>query len=338
MTREEFINDDSTDPCGGSGNVSSRLDGVTCVGGHVVGLLLHYLGGAHLDSVPASAVAFKLLQYFMYSDAFGSTGTSPVVRFDPAIGNWTQMKSFVYCGQKAHAGQKLALPSSMGLWQNLSTIAIHGMGISLEDAVNLTRRWSAMFTTRAGLKAAVNEWMANPMQVAQTHGDINTWFVSAVTDMEGMFRGAAAFNGDIGAWDVSAVTDMSSMFSEAAAFNGDIGAWDVSAVTTMRNMFNGAAAFSGDIGAWVVSAVTDMTGMFFGAMAFNGDIGAWDVSAVTHMWGMFNGAAAFNRDLSAWDTAALSCGLRWMQRSPNMPSSGLRQRSVHPSLHPERRV
>ena len=33
-----------------------------------------------------------------------------------------------------------------------------------------------------------------------------------VTDMNGMFYGAAAFNGDLSGWDVRNVTDMRSMF------------------------------------------------------------------------------------------------------------------------------
>lgn len=44
------------------------------------------------------------------------------------------------------------------------------------------------------------------------YGDISTWDVSSVTDMNHMFRGARSFDQDIGAWDVSNVEDMSAMF------------------------------------------------------------------------------------------------------------------------------
>jgi hypothetical protein len=133
MARAEFISDvsNTADPCGGDGNVSSRLDGVTCIGGHIVGLYLHFFGGAHLHSVPASAGAFKHLKSFFYSDFIGSTGASAVVRFDAAIGNnWGQLKSFIYCGQNSIPNQELALPSSMGLWRNMTMIQIHSMDIS----------------------------------------------------------------------------------------------------------------------------------------------------------------------------------------------------------------
>ena len=40
-----------------------------------------------------------------------------------------------------------------------------------------------------------------------------------VTNMGGMFMGAAAFNGDLSGWDVRNVTDMGSMFLNTPALN-----------------------------------------------------------------------------------------------------------------------
>ena len=54
-----------------------------------------------------------------------------------------------------------------------------------------------------------------------------------VTNMSGMFQGAAAFNGDLSGWDVRNVTNMRDMFEDAAAFNGDLSGWDVRNVTNM---------------------------------------------------------------------------------------------------------
>jgi surface protein len=56
--------------------------------------------------------------------------------------------------------------------------------------------------------------------------------------MSDAFYNTTDFNGDIGSWDVSSVTDMDSMFGEASAFNQDIGSWDVSSVTSMEGMFS----------------------------------------------------------------------------------------------------
>ena len=52
------------------------------------------------------------------------------------------------------------------------------------------------------------------------HGPIGSWDISAITDMESLFKGPAAeeFDGDISEWDVSSVTKMSKMFKGASSF------------------------------------------------------------------------------------------------------------------------
>ena len=62
-----------------------------------------------------------------------------------------------------------------------------------------------------------------------------------------LLKAKIAFNGDISSWDVSNVTDMNAMFYSASAFNQDISSWDVSNVTTMEYMFVSASAFNQDI-------------------------------------------------------------------------------------------
>ena len=71
-------------------------------------------------------------------------------------------------------------------------------------------------------------------------GDIDT---SKITDMRDLFKGDDYFNlysrdfSGIESWNVSNVTDMSGMFSESS-FNQDISSWDVSNVTDMSHMFS----------------------------------------------------------------------------------------------------
>ena len=155
--------------------------------------------------------------------------------------------------------------------------------------------------------------------------DINSWDVSNVTNMNGMFKGApfniTNFNQDISAWDVSNVTDMSEMFGYSG-INQDIGIgnWDVSSVTDMRDMF-ATSNFNQDIGNWDVSSVTNMNRMFRSSSLFNQDIGNWDVSNVTDMNWMFYEAFDFNQPIGNWDVSSvIDMDLMfWLAMSFNQP-------------------
>ena len=139
---------------------------------------------------------------------------------------------------------------------------------------------------------------------------ISSWDVSSVTNMNGMFNQATAFNQDISGWDVSNVTDMGSMFGNATAFNQDISGWKTSVVTNMGGMFIDAISFNQDISGWDTSAVTDMQSMFAGTSAFNQPLNSWDVSNVIDMGGMFgvtkDNVSIFNQPLNLWDTSAVT--------------------------------
>ncbi|MBO6235907.1 MAG: DUF285 domain-containing protein, partial [Schwartzia sp.] len=122
--------------------------------------------------------------------------------------------------------------------------------------------------------------------------------IGDITDLQHVFAYSERkdFSG-IETWDVSRVENMEGLFYHAEYFNGDISGWDVSHVKTMKNMFCFARALTGDISSWNVSAVEDMSGMFWYADSFNGDIGDWNVNEVRNMRNMFRDAWAFNRDL-----------------------------------------
>ena len=92
------------------------------------------------------------------------------------------------------------------------------------------------------------------------NSSFNSWDMSNVTNMSGMFLGANSFNQEIGSWDVSNVTNMAGMFFSTNSFNQDIGLWNVSNVTLMNNMFGNAFAFNQNIGSWNVSNVSNFTG------------------------------------------------------------------------------
>ncbi|MBU2902895.1 BspA family leucine-rich repeat surface protein [Maribacter dokdonensis] len=67
----------------------------------------------------------------------------------------------------------------------------------------------------------------------------NEWDVSALNNMESMFKGTTAFNQFLSKWDTSSVNNMNEMFFESG-FAKSLGKWDIGQVTSMTQMFTGA--------------------------------------------------------------------------------------------------
>ena len=161
-----------------------------------------------------------------------------------------------------------------------------------------------IFSNRADLDTAINEWISDEVSAKATYGDINTWNVSQITDFSELFYNKINFNSDISSWDVSNGTDFSYMFDNADAFNQDIGSWDVSNGTNFEMMFFSAEAFNQDIGSWDVSSGNNFWGMFRATNSFNQDLGSWDVSNGTDFKWMFARTGVFNQDISRWDVSS----------------------------------
>ena len=110
--------------------------------------------------------------------------------------------------------------------------------------------------------------------------------------MIGMFFSASSFNGDISTWDVSRVTNMEDMLGFATSFNADVSNWDVSNVTDMTRTFSWATSFNSDVSKWDVLSVTSMDGMFFHAKSFKQKLcGADWVNSKASKTDMFTGSS-----------------------------------------------
>jgi len=157
------------------------------------------------------------------------------------------------------------------------------------------------FSTRQQLNTAVTAWCSDSAAATAQYGDINTWDVSAITDMSNLFAGKSTFNSNISSWNVSNVTNMDSMFYYAQAFNQPVNSWNVSNVTNMSYMFFSANAFNQPLNSWNMSHVVDLHNIFDSAFAFNQPINSWNVSQVTNMSGVFSAAVAFNQPINSWN-------------------------------------
>ena len=69
-----------------------------------------------------------------------------------------------------------------------------------------------VFAKRDELDEAVQAFDDDPDNATFTYGPIETWDVSTITNMRGLFRGKNSFNRNVSSWNTSGVTDMSHMF------------------------------------------------------------------------------------------------------------------------------
>jgi len=224
----------------------------------------------------------------------------------------------------SNGGDKLKI-TDISQWGNLNLGSLNSyfygcsnLKISATDVLNMTGTTSMLdafrFCFSLTTVPSMNSW--NMSQVTYMSGmfdqdiafnqDISSWDTSKVTTMEGMFSSASVFNQNLSNWNTSQVTNMRIMFMGATSFNGNISNWDTHNVTTTNSMFYQASAFNQSIGNWNTSQVTNMGNMFFGATAFNQDISRWDTSKVNNMNSVFNGASAFNQPIGSWNTSQVT--------------------------------
>lgn len=131
------------------------------------------------------------------------------------------------------------------------------------------------------------------------------WNTARVRAMDNTFNGARQFNQSIDSWNTSEVRYMNGTFANAKAFNQPLNSWDTRNVTSLKNTFNGADVFNQPLANWVTDKVTSTFGMFANTKAFNQDITGWNMATVTDMGAMFQNATAFNQPVGTWTTTKL---------------------------------
>ncbi|WP_120947781.1 BspA family leucine-rich repeat surface protein [Helicobacter mehlei] len=131
---------------------------------------------------------------------------------------------------------------------------------------------------------------------------LSNWDTSSVENMKAMFA-LATFNQPLNDWEVQSAQDTSFMFYGCKHFQQDLNNWDVGNVKNMSYMFSLTYDFNGDITQWKLSSAQNLQGMFKYAGVFNQPIGSWDVSHVSNMSYLFYGAFLFNQPLNHWNTS-----------------------------------
>ncbi len=267
---------------------------------------------------PASTIAIPIrgTNYTLYWEDVDQTTTNGIVNIStpwspyylPVPSGTTKVRVKIYKGVGAITGffeaawntdyKRLIAVEQWGTnaWTNLAKAFkdYSNMDVTATDIPNLSACQD------------VSNMFENCTSLVNGNGSISGWQTANITNMRGMFYGAAVFNQPLNNWNTQSVTNMSGMFYGAAAFNQPLNNWNIQSVTNMSSMFNGAAAFNQPLNNWNTQSVTDMSYMFSGATAFNQALNNWHTQSVTNMSGMFNGATAFNQALNNWNTQSVT--------------------------------
>jgi len=165
-----------------------------------------------------------------------------------------------------------------------------------------------VFTNKAQLVTAVDLWISNRTGAITLYGEINTWDVSAITDMSDLFDSKTTFNSDISNWNVSNVTDMTNMFQGATAFNSPINNWDVRKVTNISRMFNFANSFQQPLNLWDLNSLVTAD-LFMGSTGVAGAITYTLLDTLYNGWVIDFAALQPNVTIDFGDSTFTSAGL-----------------------------
>tara|TARA_R110000796_G_scaffold162344_1_gene279135 strand:- start:13628 stop:16225 length:2598 start_codon:yes stop_codon:yes gene_type:complete len=211
-------------------------------------------------------------------------------------------------------GTGIDLSTSTGSFYGCDNLSAN---LTADVLINVPTNMTDMFRNCTSLSNIrfINSWnMSAVTNLQETFGgcsifntSLNSWDVSNVVTMFNLFKGCTSFNQPLNSWNVSTCNILGGMFENATSFNGDISSWDVSDVNNFISTFAGATSFNGDISSWVLNALNNVTAsdMFNGATSFNKNINGWNTNKITFMSRMFKDATAFDQPLSSWTFTGL---------------------------------
>jgi surface protein len=111
---------------------------------------------------------------------------------------------------------------------------------------------------------------------AEFRGDLSTWDVSNVANMDQMLRGSGISDSGIGNWDVGSLVNAMSMFAGATKLSPELSlsGWNVDSAIYLQEMFRGSAIRDGGIGKWRLNLNANTRDMFADTK-FEGDLYDW---------------------------------------------------------------
>jgi len=176
-----------------------------------------------------------------------------------------------------------------------------------------------VFSSKADLQTAVDDWNTDSISATETYGHIRTWNVSAITDMSLLFNMKTNITTlDLSGWDTSNVTNMRSMFANCISLTSlDVSNFDTSNVVNMSGMFNSCYKLASlDLSSFDTSSVSGygsipglvgMSHMFYRCVSLTSlDVSSFDTTNVESMSYMFGDAESLTTlNLNNWNTSSL---------------------------------
>jgi hypothetical protein len=148
------------------------------------------------------------------------------------------------------------------------------------------------------------KWMfKNSFAYNNGGASLNPWNMPMVSNMEGIFYGAQAFNAAINTWRTTGVDSLKNVFRGTLVFNKPLTGWDTGSVTTLEGTFQDTEVFNQALTQFDLSSALSLKDTFRGSKKYNKYIQYWGVGNVRDFSGTFADAASFNNEIWRWNLA-----------------------------------